>query len=103
MLMLYQSLLAGVISNSHFLVKGIGVYDDLCCFQSTKLRTLIKMPRKIRPPYNHERRWRDLNVDKNLKDDWLYSLNATKNFRVISTCEGYQNIRGRPPYPYVRL
>lgn len=41
----------------------------------------------------HQRRWRDYNVDKNLKDEWLERLNDLKAFDLRSICEGHPNGR----------
>jgi hypothetical protein len=42
---------------------------------------------------NHERRWRDHNVDKNLKDDWLERLNNLKTLELVSICEGHPSAK----------
>ena len=56
---------------------------------------------------DHEKRWRDLCVDKNLEDDWLDRLNDLKAFTLIGICEGHRDQRvgsaGRFPHLSLRL
>ena len=42
---------------------------------------------------DHEKRWRDFCVDKNLEEDWLERLNSLKAFTLIGICEGHHNQR----------
>jgi hypothetical protein len=55
----------------------------------------------------HERRWRDLCVDKNLEDEWLARLNELRSLRLINICEGHRDRRSehnrRSPHIIVRL
>jgi hypothetical protein len=37
----------------------------------------------------YQRQWKDYQVDKNLSDEWLESLNRLKCFDLISVCEGH--------------
>jgi hypothetical protein len=52
-------------------------------------------------PRSHERIWRDRRVDRNLKDEWLISLNDLKTFDLISICEGHN--AQRHAYPHINL
>jgi hypothetical protein len=54
---------------------------------------------------DHERRWRDRCVDKNLKDVWLERLNALKSFNMVSLCEGHVRLFKNPSskYPHINL
>jgi len=54
---------------------------------------------------DHERRWRDLCVDKNLKDVWLERLNHLKGFNLVSICEGHHRLYKNPlsKYPHLNL
>jgi hypothetical protein len=49
--------------------------------------------RSVRQPRETEKRWNSHNVDKNLEEDWLISLNSLKAFNLISICEGHVNTR----------
>lgn len=54
---------------------------------------------------DHERVWRDLCVDRNLRDDWLEHLNSLETLNLVGICEGHP---GRPPgapgrYPQINL
>jgi hypothetical protein len=55
----------------------------------------------------HERRWRELCVDKNLEDEWLERLNDLRSLRLINVCEGHPDRRPehgrRSPHIIVRL
>lgn len=54
---------------------------------------------------DHERRWRDRCIDKNLQDVWLERLNALKNFNMVSICEGHHRLYKNPSskYPHINL
>lgn len=63
----------------------------------------IRRPRTTsRPPGLHEREWRGRNVDKNLDDAWLESLNTLTSFDLISICEGHSAGR-RNSEPHINL
>jgi hypothetical protein len=55
----------------------------------------------------HERRWKDMCVDKNLEDEWLERLNGLKAFGLVGICEGHSEQRpgasGRYPHINLRL
>ena len=61
------------------------------------------MPRPLREPRSHQRRWREFNVDENLKDQWLESINDLNNLKVVSTCEGHTNDLRGSSFPHVNL
>ncbi|MHC4256418.1 MAG: hypothetical protein ACYSUL_12560 [Planctomycetota bacterium] len=64
------------------------------------------LSRPIRTCREHERRWQDRYVDKNLKDTWLEELNALSLFNMINICEGHAKRRaprGRFPHIFLRL
>jgi hypothetical protein len=54
---------------------------------------------------DHEKRWRDFCVDKNLEEDWLERLNSLKTFTLIGICEGHHNQRAASDskFPYIGL
>jgi hypothetical protein len=52
---------------------------------------------------DHERLWRDLCVDKNLKDDWLERLNRLEAFTLINICEGHADQRPGSPGSYAHI
>ena len=68
---------------------------------------VMKMMRKtpIKQCKEHERRWRDLCVDKNLDDEWLERLNKLKAFRLVGICEGHSNRHSNTvgAYPNIHL
>jgi hypothetical protein len=37
----------------------------------------------------HQRHWRELCVDKGLRDEWLEKINALRYWKPYSTCEGH--------------
>ena len=55
----------------------------------------------------HERRWGDKCVDRNLADEWLERLNALEAFNLVGICEGHSEQRpgssGRYPHIVLRL
>ena len=57
--------------------------------------------RRRREPKPHERVWGDRCVDRNLKDEWLISLNKLQAFDLVSTCEGH--VSSRHPCPHLNL
>ena len=61
------------------------------------------MPRPLGEPRSHQRRWREFNVDENLKDQWLESINDLNNLKVVSTCEGHTNDLRGSSLPHVNL
>ena len=56
---------------------------------------------------DHERKWRDFCVDRNLEDGWLERLNSLSAFTLIGICEGHGEQRvgspGRFPHLNLRL
>lgn len=54
---------------------------------------------------DHEKRWRDFCVDKNLEEDWLERLNSLKTFTLVGICEGHHNQRtgSDSKFPYIGL
>lgn len=53
----------------------------------------------------HEKRWRDICVDKNLEEVWLEELNDLEVFNLISICEGHNAQRRNPSskFPHINL
>ncbi len=64
-------------------------------------------PRRSRHCREHERLWRDRNVDRNIEDGWLETLNALTALNLISICEGHatsaHNRRRSRPHINLRL
>jgi hypothetical protein len=54
-----------------------------------------------------EREWNGFCVDRNLRDEWLVSLNSLSAFNLISICEGHCEQHSephmRPPHVKLRL
>lgn len=60
--------------------------------------------RTMREPRETERIWNNCNVDKNLENAWLETLNSLQLFNLISICEGH--VEGRGPFssrPHINL
>ena len=38
---------------------------------------------------SYERQWRDLCVDRGMRDSWLHAMNSLSCWRVYSSCEGH--------------
>ena len=53
----------------------------------------------------HEKRWKDYCVDKNLDDEWLERLNQLKAFQLMGICEGHikRQVEAKSSYPNVNL
>lgn len=63
------------------------------------------LSQRLRNCREHQRLWRNHCVDKNLKDDWIESLNSLRAFNLISICEGHLNGRSNPHggLPHINL
>jgi hypothetical protein len=42
----------------------------------------------------HQHKWRELEVDKGILDEWLEFMNDLVLFSVYSTCEGHRDLDG---------
>jgi hypothetical protein len=64
---------------------------------------LVTSPR--RKCRDHEKRWRDFCVDKNLEEDWLERLNRLKSLNLVGVCEGHfdQRPSSASRFPYIGL
>jgi hypothetical protein len=51
----------------------------------------------------HEKRWRDLCVDKNLAEHWLEILNDLSAFNLISICEGHHSQPKNSPSKFAHI
>ena len=53
----------------------------------------------------HEKRWRNYCVDKNLDDEWLERLNKLKAFQLVGICEGHikRHVDAKSSYRNVNL
>lgn len=54
---------------------------------------------------DHERKWRNFCVDKNLENEWLDRLNDLRAFNLIGICEGHFERRAGSPgrFPNMNL
>lgn len=65
----------------------------------THLKMGVKMAFRLINPalQEYQRTWRDYQVDKNLADEWLESLNRLSCFELVSVCEGHCQCNDKYP------